>query len=245
MVGIAANRLLILDYDGTLVPYRIVREEARPSVRILELLHEVSAGDATRLAIISGRPVSELSSLLGDLKATLVGETGWEYRIPGFETVCHALPVHVEAILAKALLLAEEAGWGEFVEKKRTSLVLHTRGIRPIRARDLEHRALIAWLDLAAKGQVLVERISGGVEIRAHGHDPASSVVWLLSLCQGSTLVAYVGDDTTDERGFRAVEDFGFGIRVGPEEVPTRALGRLPSCEATEKFLEEWIRATG
>jgi trehalose-phosphatase len=244
MVRIAPHRLLILDYDGTLAAYQIERDRARPSERTRMLLCAIASNGTTRLAISSGRPLVEVEPTLGELDAVLIGETGWEYRIPGHEIVRHPLgPGQVDRLF-RAEAIAVESGWGGLLERKRSAIVLHTRGMDPVEARDLERRALDAWREVSNDGELLVEKINGGVEVRAQGHDLASMARWLLSIGEDSALVAYVGDDTADERGFRAVEDFGFGVRVGPDSVPTCALGRLSSCDAIDIFLEEWLRAT-
>jgi len=79
----AGQRLLMLDYDGTLAPFRAAREQAVPWPRSLARLHAVTAAARTSVAIVSGRPLDELRPLLGPLDADLVGEHGWERRDRG------------------------------------------------------------------------------------------------------------------------------------------------------------------
>jgi trehalose-phosphatase len=242
MVRLASHRLLVIDYDGTLAPFKAAREQAVPIPRSLERLRTLSASSHTNLAITSGRPVEELEQLLDLQPAIHVGENGWEYRMPGGPLVRHPLNARLESVLDDAERMAREAGWDDHLERKRTALMLHTRRLPEFRARDLEHRVLITWLDLASKGDVVVERVDGGVELRARGHDAGTTALWLMSLSQQATLGAFIGDDLPDESAFRVMRDFGFGIRVGASERSSIALGRLPSCEAVADFLDEWIR---
>ena len=162
--------------------------------------------------------------------------------MPGGPLVRHPMNPRLESVLGEAERLAREGGWGNHLERKRTAVMLHTRRLPEYRARDLEHRVLIKWLDLASKGDVVVERIDGGVELRARGHDAGTTALWLVSLSKQATLGAFLGDDLPDESAFRVMRDFGFGIRVGESERSSHALGRLPTCESVADFLDEWIR---
>ena len=57
--------LLLLDYDGTLAPFRVDRFQARPWAGVRELLTRIQQQGRTRMAIISGRPAHEIGPLLG------------------------------------------------------------------------------------------------------------------------------------------------------------------------------------
>ena len=51
-------------------------------------------------------------------------------------------------------------------------------------------------------------------------------------------LAAYIGDDLTDEAGFRVVQDAsGIAVFVGPGRQPTRALFRVDSPEGVADTL--------
>ena len=51
----AEDLLLLLDYDGTLVPYTPTPELARPDATLLELLEELTRRPGTELHVVSGR----------------------------------------------------------------------------------------------------------------------------------------------------------------------------------------------
>lgn len=242
MVRLASHRLLVVDYDGTLAPYTVARDQAVPLPRSVERLRSLAGSSHTSLALTSGRPVEELERLLDLQPAIHVGESGWEYRMPGDALVRHPLSARLTSVLDEAEGLARQEGWGDHLERKRTAVMLHTRRLPEFRARDLEHRVLITWLDLASKGEVVVERVNGGVELRVRGHDAGSTALWLMSLSRQATLGVFIGDDLPDESAFRVMSDFGFGIRVGESERSSLASGRLSSCEAVADFLDEWIR---
>src|SRR5436309_1007715 len=107
----APHRLLMLDYDGTLAPFRVARHEAVPSPGVVDLLRAIAAGGGTTLAIVSGRPADEVSRLVGPIEATLVGEHGWEARRPGGSLVRHPLTEELALALRQAAEAANSHGW--------------------------------------------------------------------------------------------------------------------------------------
>jgi trehalose 6-phosphate phosphatase len=242
MVALARHRLLMVDYDGTLAPFTIARDQARPPERSLALLRRVADTAHTTVAIVSGRPVEEVEALIGPLDATFIGEHGWERRTPDGDLVRSPLERSVAATIAYAEQLAHESGWGDLLERKRASVVLHTRALPDIRARELQDRCHEVWGRLAGADQVVLDRIDGGIELRAGVRSKATVVLSLMSQCPAGTLAVFIGDDLTDEDAFDAVQEWGFGVKVGDFGVPSLAQARLASSDAIPAFLEEWLR---
>jgi trehalose 6-phosphate phosphatase len=241
LVSLARHRLLMLDYDGTLAPFAENRDEAWPTPRSLELLGRIASRPRVTVAVISGRPVQEVERFLGPLGAIVAGEHGYELRTPDGRLELRPLAESAVAILDSAERLAREAGWGARLERKRSAVVLHTRSMPAPDASDLEARGVALWERLARGGVVSLDRIHGGLELRARGFDKGTVTRALLRDGPPGTLGVYVGDDVTDEDAFAAVRDRGFGVRVGDDARPTLAAARLPSCDALPDFLERWL----
>ncbi len=244
LVLLARHRLLMLDYDGTLAPFHVVRDSALPQTRSLALLRAIAVECETSVAIVSGRPVAELERLLGPLPVTAVGEHGWELRMPDGTVVKHPLSHDHAALLDGAERVARKKGLGAYLERKRTGLVLHTRGSSAALAHELEETAWELWRSGAENGKVALERINGGVELRLHGRNKGTAVLSLVSHAPPDSLEVFVGDDATDEDAFAAVREWGFGVRVGVVDRPTLAAAWLPTCESVVDFLEEWLQVT-
>ena len=243
-VSRAPRRWLMLDYDGTLAPFRVERDEARPLPRSMELLRRIVAGTRTSVAIVSGRPVREVERLIGPLPALLVGEHGWERRATDGGIARRRIPAATAALLDRAEAEARRSGWGALLERKRAAVVLHTRGLPSRQARVLERRCEHAWRGLARGGAARVDPIHGGVELRARGWDKGAVVRALAGRSATGTLGVFVGDDLTDEDAFAAVRDWGFGVRVGGRG-PSAAVGRIASCRALPEFLGRWLAEAG
>jgi trehalose-phosphatase len=237
----APHRYLMLDYDGTLAPFRVDREAALPFPAVLSRLQAIAADGGTSIAIVSGRPVSELEVLIGPFPATLVGEHGWERRELTSEFIRQPLCERVAAALERASSAAQEHGLGENLECKRASIVLHTRGFSPSDAENLERKASELWWEMSSVPGLRLTQIHGGLELRASSHDKGTAVRKLLDDSPQGTFPVYLGDDQTDEDAFREVLTSGFGIRIGSSECPSSAQGRLASCSDVTGFLDRWI----
>lgn len=241
LVSLARHRLLMLDFDGTLVPFTSARDAARSVTRSLELVRDVVAHGATSIAVVSGRPLHELEKVISGFPAWLIGEHGWESRAPDGTLACEPLEPRVVRALDLAEAVARRSGWGDLLERKRTAMVLHTRVLPACRARDAEARCETAWRGLARPGGMRVDRIAGGVELRPRGRDKGTVVRTLLGGSMPATLGVFVGDDVADEDAFEAVRDYGFGVQVGGGVRPTLAMARIGSPEAVPQFLEQWL----
>jgi len=71
--GAAARPLLLVDYDGTLAPFRVNRFEARPFSGVRELLSHIQKQKKTRMVVITGRPAGEIASMLGSIRRLRCG----------------------------------------------------------------------------------------------------------------------------------------------------------------------------
>jgi len=69
-------RLLLLDYDGTLVPIREEPQESAPDEDLIDLLRRLAEPEENEVVLISGRDRAALDEWFRGLNVTLVGEHG-------------------------------------------------------------------------------------------------------------------------------------------------------------------------
>lgn len=241
----ASHRLLMLDYDGTLVPLRVERALARPSPERLARLGRLARSPRDTLAIVSGRPLADLERFVGDLPVWLVGEHGWDSRDPAGRRTSAPLDETARAGLEAAMRATIAAGWGARLERKRTALVLHTRDLGESDATRLAGAIGGLWQPPASIAPLRLDRIDGGFELRALGHDKGEAARTRMAAAPPGTLPVFVGDDLTDEDAFAAVRGSGFAIRVADDIGSSLATGRIPSWESVDAFLDAWIRHGG
>jgi trehalose-phosphatase len=240
-LGASERSFLGLDYDGTLAPFRVDPMKARPLPGIKDLLKDLVGSGRTDLAVVSGRPVSEVAALLDGVALTIVGSHGFEVAGPDGEVVAvHPDPDQSEG-LGAALRITLPAGADARLEVKIASVALHTRGMPLNLAMRLEERVFQEWRRLEYSCRLECRRFNGGVELRAVGRNKGDALRELLSGQPADSFCVYVGDDETDEDAFRTIADRGIGIKVGDFQAGTAASGYLPDCAAVKTFLEKWL----
>ena len=74
------NKLMILDYDGTLVNFRDKPELAIPNDNLIEILDSLSNIDGLDIAIVSGRNKLFLEDNLGKLNISIIAEHGHFFK---------------------------------------------------------------------------------------------------------------------------------------------------------------------
>jgi trehalose 6-phosphate phosphatase len=199
----------------------------------------LAAGRHTRVAVLSGRPAADVAALLGDLALPIAGEHGWELRFADGGRLAHPVAPALVERLDRAQRAAAALAPAR-LERKRTALVVHTRGLPPAVAGALaeEARALLGdWLE---DGRFALRPIDGGVELRLTGRDKGTALAELAARAGRGTFVVAVGDDDTDEDAFRAAARLGgWGVRVGQRR-DSAARAFLASPAAVAAFLEEW-----
>ncbi len=239
----AQARLLILDYDGTLAPFREQRGQALPYPGVREVLGQLLAGGQTRVVLVSGRALESLVPLVGlDPAPEMWGSHGWERLWPDGRLTL----VAPDARAVEGLGLARHgagSGPGQQWEFKPVSVALHTRGLPAAEAGALRSRVQAGWLRLCELFGLEIHEFDGGLELRVPGVDKGSAVQALLAESGAGTVAAYLGDDRTDEDAFRVLAGRGLGVLVREELRPTAAsLWLRPPSELLD-FFRRWIAA--
>jgi trehalose-phosphatase len=240
----AGRKYLVLDYDGTLAPFRVDRMSAFPLDGVVGCLSQIRDNAETRLAIMSGRPVDEILKLVGDIGITIVGSQGWEVRQPDGERQTIRPSAAQQGRLVQAARDALASAAEDQIETKSASVALHTRGMAADAAVAQETEVARLWSRRAHEFGMECRRFDGGVELRIVGTDKGTALRDLMRNEPPETFRVYLGDDDTDEDAFREIAARGWGIRVGPATGPTLAAGRLRDCHDVLRFLREWIHVS-
>lgn len=237
----AGQRALLLDYDGTLAPFRIERNEAIPYPGVREVLNTVLAAGHTRVVVISGRALQDLEPLLGlEQRPELWGSHGWERLLPDGSYILSELNPRAEQGLVTARRWLEAHGWSEHCETKPVSVALHWRGQAQEMMATMRARTEAYWVELAEQTGLVPHLFDGGIELRPSGRDKGVAVRILLEELPPTAKIAFLGDDMTDEDGFLALRDRGVGILVRMEYRLTAACYWLQPPDALLQFLWRW-----
>ncbi|RKH50863.1 bifunctional alpha,alpha-trehalose-phosphate synthase (UDP-forming)/trehalose-phosphatase [Corallococcus sp. AB050B] len=232
------RKVLLLDYDGTLVGFASTPELAAPDEELMTLLRELCARPDLSVHIVSGRPRETLDAWFGELPMGLHAEHGlwsrmrrgqaWQ-ALPGvsFEWKPKVRPV-LDAFAARVT--------GSFVEEKTASLAWHYRKV------DAEFGALQARelrLLLHEKfGDEPMNILPGDrvVEVRPKGVNKGRVVPEILKGEAPDVRVVALGDDVTDEDLFAAVPPGGITVHAGNKH--SRAGYRVEGPPEVRRFLK-------
>ncbi len=232
--GIDLNtHALFLDLDGTLAPFEIDPASVGPDPRRSLLLRQLDRWLNGRIAIVSGRRISDIDRILDGQVLAVAGAHGLERRTACGQT--HGVAPHSAVRRARQALLAVAADHpGVLVEMKGLSIALHYRG-RP----ELAHRLAPVVAAIAHATGLVLQAGDKVLELRTPGPNKGDAVQGFMTEPPfKGTRPIYVGDDLTDESAFQAVSALGgFGVLVGPPR-PTAAHYRLSGVEAVLSWLD-------
>ena len=208
------RRLLLLDYDGTLVPFHDDYRKAAPSKSLLKRLETLGKDPANDVVIISGRDADNLSKWFGHLPLHLVAEHGAATKFAGSDTWHQDMPDKSwKEILLPVLEKYAAMTPGAKVESKEHSLVWHYRSSSPYYAQ--KHLVIIQHALKPFLKSYGLQALKGNkvLEIKRRGIDKGKAArTWL---DRSYDFVLGVGDDTTDEKLFEAMNGNSYSIKIG------------------------------
>lgn len=248
MPGAAAGRrrfLLGLDFDGTLAPLARVPGLAKLPPRTRELLRRLSRLERVRVAIVTGRALADIKRKVGLTGLIYVGNHGLEIQEVGKPVWVHPQARRSAALMRRlASRLRAEIGVfpGCMIEDKGLTLSVHYRGL----PRYLSPRPLRELLKRLVEGQGHLVRVGAGKkvwEIRPRlTWNKGYAMRRLLGPGAEAWIPVLVGDDATDEEGFRSLGPSALTVRVGYKK-DSRARFRLRGQKHVAPMLEHFLRS--
>lgn len=243
----AAGTLLMLDYDGTLAPFRTDRFKAKPWGRVRELLQQIQDQGKTHIVFISGRPAGEIAPLLALRTPPEVwGLHGVERLYPDGHRELEKIAPNVEAKLEELKEQLRRDAFGGLLEEKPNAAVMHWRGVGVHKGREIERRTRELFEPAAEIDGLRLLKFEAGLELRA-GRDKGGAVSAILAETDldgaATTPAAYLGDDFTDEAAFVALKGRGLSGLVRREWRETEADVWLKPPGDLRAFLASWHSA--
>ncbi len=244
-VAAAAQSLLMLDYDGTLAPFRKDPAQAFPYPGISAVLQEIVRSGKTRVVIITGRNPYEVMPLLNiSPPPEIWGLQGLQRLNPDGTSQLGPLDPSTVAELAAAEDWLRYQHLEHTAEFKTGSIAVHWRGLDQCDAEAMRGRVLMGWSPLAKHTRLDLLEFDGGIEIRAHTSDKGMAVRTILNEVSAGTPVVYLGDDTTDEKAFQVVNGRGLSVLVHARRRKTAAQAWLKGPDEVLDLLQRWLRAS-
>ena len=223
-----------LDIDGTLLEIAETPSAVRVDRQLLGLVRDLHQAADGALALISGRRIADIDGLFPGLRLPLAGQHGIERRDAVGGLHVHTAPLaELDEIRYRFREIAA-AHPGVLAEDKGATLALHFRGAPEL---EPQLRNIVAIL-LHRLGDTF--RLQPGkmvFEIKPAGKDKGTAIAEFLEETpfRGRRPV-FLGDDVTDEYGFRVVNGrAGISVKVGPGD--SAAPWRLEDVAAVRDWL--------
>ncbi len=234
---------LILDYDGTLAPFRRDPSRAVPYQGVRDLLVAI-VGGRTRVFVVSGRSGADVIRLLDVPGVEVWGEHGGERLEPSGADILFSLGEEQSAFLDEAGRRGGKSGGKLRFERKRLSLAVHARGM-PEGNRFLESVAR-EWRFLLEAGDsgFVLRQFDCGLELRLGSVTKALAVTDIIRRTDDSDAIAYLGDDFTDEDAFHALGCRGLSVLVRKAFRPSSARCLIIPPGELIAFLRKWEAST-
>ncbi len=229
---------LFLDVDGTLLTIAPHPDAVRVAPGLLALLDRLNERLGGALALVSGRAIANLDALFAPLRLPCAGVHGLERR--SADAVIHRSDgAALLAPLRQPLTDFVQARKGLLLEDKNQSLAIH---FRKAPGREAEVESFVQ-AQIAPSGDSLeLKRGKMVLEVKPSGANKGTAITAFMDEPPFTGRVpVFVGDDVTDEDGFRIVNQLeGLSVRVGCTG-PTAARYRLTDEAGVEDWLRTWL----
>ena len=236
---------LFLDYDGTLAPIAEAPDKAKISKGTKELLSQLSKNLRFKLAIISGRSLTDIKNSIGLKDIIYAGNHGLEIEGPDIKFTSQISP-RLKSIIRVINddLLAKLSGIkGAYIEDKGLTISVHYRLVSNGDLPLLQSIFTEITKPFIVRGKIKISSGKKVYEIKPPFQwDKGEVVLWLLARQQflrgeSTILPVYIGDDVTDEDAFKVLKNKGLTVFAG-ESSGSEAAYYLKNTEEVAEFLK-------
>lgn len=241
---------LFVDYDGTLAEFTRSPDILKPDPKLIDLVRRLADKNRLRMAVVSGRRLKDIQTLLPVEGIYIAGTYGIEILTPEGERIQRENYSLVHPYLEKLKPYWEEilnGHKGFFLEDKGWALAVHARF-----ADDKEATRVISTLqhtldqDLITNEYRLIKHPKFLEVSSAKAHKGKTVSFLLNSFPLPDARLVYIGDDDNDAEAFETIHSVGgVAISVAQYFGYIRSTGGdfvLKSPKAVRKWLENPIK---
>jgi len=233
------QRLILLDYDGTLRDFERRPQDAIPDKEILRLLIKLSGDLHNEVLIISGRDKETLDKWFKHFNTGLIAEHGvWVKEKDKEWELLEPLANYWKDEIRPILERYTDRTPGSLIEEKEYSLAWHYRksetGLAFVRAMELKEELLHFTSNLGLgvlEGNKVIEIKNAGIN---KGH---AALKWISK--EKYDFIMAAGDDRTDEDLFQVLPEDAYSIKVGLP--PSIARFNIDSVKDFRSLLTEMV----
>jgi len=217
----AKKRLILLDYDGTLVGFKDNPQEAKPDEKLKSILDHLHKDDSTNLYIISGRDKETLEKWFRDKPYNIITDHGVHLREDEKWSTLEVLNTDWMTNIKPILDTFVDRTPGTFIEEKQYSLAWHYRTADPELAqiRTIELNTVLT--SLVANNDLSIQEGNKVIEIKSSNVNKGRAATQLFRK-EDYDQILIIGDNWTDEYMFDAAPEEAITIKVGYTKTKAR-----------------------
>ena len=209
---LSQNKLAIfLDIDGTLIPYANHPNNIIMPKNLKYLLYNLRNKLNGALALISGRMVQDIQNIINPLKLSVSGIHGLEYTNNHGQYLRNNIePIPLD--IYKRLYTFSKNYPGSMIEKKNISVALHYRN-----APGIEKKATSVINRIISGSDLKLLKGNKVLELVPKNSNKGKAINFFMNKQPFlNKIPVFIGDDVTDEYGFKSVNNLGgYSIKVG------------------------------
>lgn len=237
----AEKRLLLLDYDGTLIPFADKPDRAKPNNELMAMLNKLLETDKNELVVISGRDRETLGRWFNGLGISLIAEHGvWVKERNGSWQKRETMNEEWKEAIRPVLELYMDRTPGSLIEEKSYSLAWHYRMTDPDLAAVRVNELKETLLNLTENLNLGILEGNRVIEVRVAGINKGNAAMHWLTKKRWDFILA-VGDDVTDEDTFEVLPPHAYSIKVGVGL--TKARFNVLEVKDVQKLLQDLVES--
>lgn len=235
----AKNRLLFLDYDGTLAAFHKDPQKASPDDELYNLLDKLHNQENTTLFLISGRDKETFSRWFLPRKYNMIVEHGvWISRggddFKFLEKVKNDWMEKIQPVLESFVNRTP----GSFIEQKNYSLAWHYRNTDPDFGQKRATELNTVLTSLIGNDDISVLNGNKVMEVKSSNVNKGRASVRILGE-DNYDFVFAIGDDWTDEFMFEELPDTTITVKVGIQK--TQAKYNVEGTKRVREVLKRFV----
>ncbi|MBI3486028.1 bifunctional alpha,alpha-trehalose-phosphate synthase (UDP-forming)/trehalose-phosphatase [Candidatus Daviesbacteria bacterium] len=236
----AKRRLILLDYDGTLVPYFKRPNLAKPSREVLKLLKEIINEKRNELVLFSGRDRKVMFEWFGKLNIGFVGEHGLLFKEKWVDwKLIKPLNTSWKSKATSILQLYVDQLPGSFIEEKEHSLAWHYRLSDPELASVKTKELIDDLVSFISNTDLQILHGSKVIELKNSTVNKGTAAAQFLNR-ENFDFILSIGDDGTDEDVFLNLPEQAYSIKVGTGQ--TNAKFQVSNHQKVVELLKELVK---
>ncbi len=219
----ASQRIIIVNYDGTLVPFTRYPSSAEPQAALMDLMQNLDEQAKTDVVIISGRGKDELDVWLADLPVNLTAEHGSWIRQAGgkdwrlFKPLSNEWKKEIISILE----IYSDRLPGAYVQERDYSVAWHYHKADVEQAAKLVSEVNDHLLSITTNISVQVMHGNKVIEISNSGINKGELAMHWLSKKEYDFILA-IGAGWSDELLFNTLPQHAWTVKVGMSQTDAR-----------------------